>query len=363
MNKKTLLLGITLFSMFFGAGNLIFAPFLGAQSGTLVWAALAGMLVTSVIMPIASICIIAPYKTASNMIGKISKPLAFVFMTLVYLLIGPCIAIPRTASTALEMWSWLLPQGWISYAAVLLFFAAAWAMAVHPGKLKDILGRVMGPILLLLILFVCVPLLFAPADPVGASELYAASPFMTGLNEGYQTMDILAAFCFGILISTSIQKMNLKNPQKVLMSSALVAGVLLAAVYTLLAVCTSRQSALLQPLTNGAQILSTAATMTWGSFGRILCGLIFLIACLNVCSGLLACCSEYFQETFPKLSYRNWLLIFTVAGALVACTGLDGILSWSGTLLSWICPIALIILAIGLWNTLRSRKSAKKEAE
>ncbi|MBF0578306.1 branched-chain amino acid transport system II carrier protein [Erysipelotrichaceae bacterium RD49] len=357
MNRKIILLGITLFSMFFGAGNLIFAPFLGAQAGSSMWLALSGMLLTSVVMPVCSICIIAPYGNASNLISRIYKPLGPIFMTLVYLLIGPCIAIPRTASTALEMWTWLLPGKWMPILAVMAFFGAAYLMAVHPGKLKDILGKVMGPILLVLILFVSIPLLFRPANIVAPSSLYAASPFFTGLNEGYQTMDILAAFCFGIIITMNIKKMQLANPQKALAQSAIVAGILLASVYILLAFCSARNSADLQGLSNGAQILSTAAMQTWGSFGQILCGLIFLIACLNVCSGLLACCSEYFEETFSRFSYRTWLMIFTIAGTLTACSGLDSILSWSGKLLSLICPIAILILAIGLFNTIKDRKA------
>lgn len=363
MTKDILILGITLFSMFFGAGNLIFAPYLGAQAGSALVPALSGMLVTSVVMPVVSICIIAPYRTASNMISKIWKPLGPIFMTIVYLLIGPCIAIPRTAGTAMEMWSWLIPARPVQIAAICLFFIAAYFMAVHPGKLKDILGKIMGPILLILILCVCIPLLFAPASVSAPAAAFTGTPFWTGLNEGYQTMDILAAFCFGILISTNIEKMNIKKKNQALALSAVCAGILLALVYILLAVCSSRNSALFGSFTNGAQILSAAATQTWGSLGRILSGLIFLIACLNVCSGLLACCAEYFEETFGKLSYRSWLITFTVAGSVVACTGLDSILSWSGTLLSWICPIAILILAIGLYNSVCKSLAKKSTAK
>lgn len=360
MNKK-IILGITLFSMFFGAGNLIFAPSLGVQAGSQVWPALAGMLITSVAMPVLAICIIAPYGTASHMISRISKPLGPIFMTLVYLLIGPCIAIPRTASTALEMWQWMLPASWMRIMAVFLFFGVAWCMAVRPGKLKDILGKVMGPILLLLILFVCVPLLAGPEDVAASTGAFSTAPFMTGLNEGYQTMDILAAFCFGILITTSIQKMKLSNPRKSLAVAALWAGVLLCAVYILLAISCARSSASLQAYSNGAQILSAAAIQTWGSFGQILSGMIFLVACLNVCSGLLACCSKYFEETFGKFSYRSWLILFTLCGAITACTGLDSILSWSGTLLSLISPIAVVILVVGLFHTLKDKGAHQKE--
>ena len=37
--RELLLVGFTLFSMFFGAGNLIFPPFTGAQAGTSTWIA------------------------------------------------------------------------------------------------------------------------------------------------------------------------------------------------------------------------------------------------------------------------------------------------------------------------------------
>ena len=49
--KNLLLVGFTLFSMFFGAGNLIFPPHLGAQAGTSLWPAFAGLAV-SVLMNI-----------------------------------------------------------------------------------------------------------------------------------------------------------------------------------------------------------------------------------------------------------------------------------------------------------------------
>lgn len=360
MTKKTLLLGITLFSMFFGAGNLIFAPYLGAKSASDAWLALAGMLTTSVLMPVLAIVIIAPYQTANNMISRIWKPLGPIFMTLVYLLIGPCIAIPRTASTALEMWTWLVQGQWATILWIVLFFSMALIMAIRPGKLKDILGKVMGPILIVLILLVCIPLLFNEPQVVAAGGIYASNPFFTGLNEGYQTMDILAAFCFGIIIVMNIKKLEIKKEKQTLALSAIIAGTLLASLYILLAFTASQNSGIFQPLSNGAQILSLAASMTYGSFGQILCGLIFLIACLNVCSGLLACCSEYFHEHFPVLSYFQWLMLFTIAGAITACTGLDSILSWSGTLLSYICPLSLVLLVFGVFFSIKDRRFQTK---
>ena len=53
--RKLLIVGLTLFSMFFGAGNLIFPPFLAAQAGTAVWPALLGFLVSAVGLPVLGV--------------------------------------------------------------------------------------------------------------------------------------------------------------------------------------------------------------------------------------------------------------------------------------------------------------------
>lgn len=348
MNKKNWVLGITLFSMFFGAGNLIFAPYMGAQAGSQTIWALPGFVCTAVLLPIAAIITIAPYGSAQAMISRIWKPLGVIFVTIIYLLIGPCIAIPRTASTSFEMWTWLIGSGLnarILY--TLIFFGASALLALYPGKLRTILGRILGPLLLLLVGFVCIPMLFRISAPVAPTDPWAQGAFVKGLNEGYQTMDILAAFCFGLIFMLNIRQAGAANEKKTFLISACIAGGLLAAVYALLAMSAMFQSGTLQACSNGAEILSVMAGSVWGSAGQLLCGLIFLLACLNVCTGLIASCSEYFSLQFPNVSYRIWLVLFTLAGAGASCLGLDSILAWSGTILSWICPIAVLLLITG----------------
>lgn len=349
MKKQTLFLGITLFSMFFGAGNLIFAPWLGVQASSAGWLALAGFLCTAVVAPISVIVIIAPYGSAKAMISRIWKPLGPIFMTVIYLLIGPVIAIPRTASTSMEMWTWLIGNSMLSRIVfTVCFFIAASLLALYPGKLKDFLGRLSGPVLLVLILMVCIPVLFIPSGSSPAQPPYDQRPFLSGFNEGYQTMDILAAFCFGLIILLNIRQAKMPDERKALYGAALIAAVLLGAVYTLLAAAGIHQSGILQACSNGAQILSAMAESVYGPASKVLIGLIFLLACGNVCAGLLACCAEYFSLLVPKIGYRIWLIGFAVLGALMACTGLDAILSWSGMILSWICPIAIVLMVTGL---------------
>ena len=50
--KTKFLMGVTLFSMFFRAGNLIFPPYLGAQAGTSAWTAFIGFAMSAVGLPV-----------------------------------------------------------------------------------------------------------------------------------------------------------------------------------------------------------------------------------------------------------------------------------------------------------------------
>ena len=124
--KSLLLVSFTLFSMFFGAGNLISPPHLGAQAGTSLWPAFAGLAVSAVGLPIAGVTAVARAGGLDRLAGRVHPVFAMVFTILVYLSIGPCLAIPRTASTSFQMLVPLIGGGTgLQLAYSVLFFAAA----------------------------------------------------------------------------------------------------------------------------------------------------------------------------------------------------------------------------------------------
>ena len=101
--KNTILVGLTLFSMFFGAGNLIFPPFLGNQAGVNVWIAMAGFAVTAIGFPILGVAAVAKSGGLDVLARRVHPVFASIFTLLIYVSIGPGLAIPRTASTSFEM--------------------------------------------------------------------------------------------------------------------------------------------------------------------------------------------------------------------------------------------------------------------
>jgi LIVCS family branched-chain amino acid:cation transporter len=355
MNKQSLLIGFTLFSMFFGAGNLIFPAFMASQAGAMTPWALAGFLLTAVACPIAAVLICLRWKNAWNLCAAFSPKFALVFMTVLYLMIGPCLAIPRTASTSFSMLGFLIPDTitWrIAYS--LLFFAAAGWTARKPGSLKDVLGKITTPLLILMIALLAVGVFQHPANVAEPMQTYAAHPGLEGAFDGFQTMDILAAMCFADILwlnvkNTGVQKQERKQ---LLIQAALIAGILLAAAYSVLGIAGMNQSGMLAQSTNGAQVLLALASLGWGSWGTWLAGLLFVTACYNVCSNLLSCTSIYFSQTF-HIPYKACLGLFTLAGFILSCFGLDAILQVSAPALEILCPIAVIVLLAGFVKSMK----------
>ena len=194
--KKSLLVGMTLFSMFFGAGNLILPPLLGAQAGEAAVPAMIGFLVTAIGFPVLGIIAVALAGDLPKLAGRVNARFALVFTVLVYLSIGPCLAIPRTSSTSFEMLAPLLPESVsLNVASIVFsvaFFAIAYALAMRPGKLTQVLGRICAPALIILIIVIVVSSIAAPlGEPMPVRAPYDNAAAVQGFLNGYQTMDLL----------------------------------------------------------------------------------------------------------------------------------------------------------------------------
>lgn len=350
--KKLLLVGFTLFSMFFGAGNLIFPPQLGAQAGTNLWPAFAGLAVSAIGLPIAGVIAVARAGGLPQLAGRVHPVFAQVFTILVYLSIGPCLAIPRTASTSFEMLTPLLgssPALQLGYSV--LFFAAAWAVALHPDKLADWLGRLLCPCLILLILCLFTGCLLHPlaAHYGSPTPAYAALPAAQGILYGYQTMDTLAALNFGAVIALNIRAQGVSEPKAVeqgTIRAGLVAGALLLAVYAMLGHAGAQTGAVQSGLATGADVLAALAQRLFGRAGLVLLAAIFVIACFNTCVGLIACVGQYFHELLPRAPYPMIAGFFALASMLISNLGLAGIIRLSTPVLNAVYPAAIVLIIL-----------------
>ena len=234
----------------------------------------------------------------------------------------------------------------------LAFFAGAYQLAKRPAHFKDVLGKWMTPVLLVMIAVMFAAGLFYLKDaPAAPQQAYADGAFMKGFVEGYNTMDTLAAIVFGIVIALNVQACGVSEKKAVarsIMNAGVIAGVFLFTVYGLLAWLGARGSAVLAQAADGTAVLSGLCLQFFGPVGALLLAAIFFVACFNVCTGLLSSCAAFFHEKFPRFSFIRWLQAFTVVSFLVSILGLELILKISVPILTLLYPVAIAIIVINL---------------
>ena len=356
LNLKTkFLMGVTLFSMFFGAGNLIFPPYLGAQAGTSAWTAFIGFAMSAVGLPVLGVIAVTVSGGLNDLASRVHPKFAFVYIAVLYLAIGPCLAIPRTASTSFSMAGppflpESVPEAPVQLLYTIVFFLAASLVAMHPEKLTEYLGKRLTPVLLTLIAALFLAALVNPAGPAAApAEAYASAAPVEGFLYGYQTMDTLAALNFGMIVALNVQALGVREEKAVTGETVFagwIAGALLLAVYAMLTFVGRLSGTAFPGTADGTEVLMRTAEHLFGKAGALILALIFVIACFNTCVGLLSCCGKYFNGCFPRIGYRAWVWGFAAVSAVLANVGLEAILLFSVPVLNAIYPLAILLIAL-----------------
>lgn len=351
-----------LFSLFFGAGNLIFPPYLGQSAGEYAFAAMIGFLVTAVVLPVLGVVVVARFEGLDRLGQKVGKRFGIVFTVLIYLSIGPGLGIPRAASVPFEMaFAPYLPDGsnstiWMAVYSLVFFMVAMW-LSLTPGKLVDRIGKFLTPTLLILLLVLFVGfLLRGEVNVAQAREGYENAAFLKGFTEGYNTMDTIAALNFGLVIATTLGSFGLKEKKEIMRHTVLAgvcAGTILAIVYAMLSYMGMCSSGVYDLPDNGAQTLRAIVYQIFGTPGAVLLAVIFTLACLTTCVGLINSISQFFSVTFRKLSYRKWVIVITGFSFVVCNLGLNTILSISVPVLNAIYPVAIVLILLGLTDSIR----------
>lgn len=356
MDKKNILfLGFMLFSLFFGAGNLIFPPFLGMESGDYFIPAVIGFILTAVLMPFLAVLSVSLSDNGLLAIGQRVHPVfGFVFAVIIYLSIGALYGIPRASSVAYELGFvqvFQVESHLSLFLFTVVFFEITYFLSVDPKKMIDSIGQVLTPILLIVL-----SILFVRAfttlsyEGQAATEKFQSAPFLTGFLEGYYTMDAIAALAFGIVMINGLKDKGVRKKKDLVRGTAY-AGVIAALALTLVYISLSwigRVLPMEKTVENGADTLVLAAGQLFTNSGSLLFGTIVLLACLTTCVGLTTACASFFNEIFPKFTYKQFVLVFVVTGLLITNLGLNSILSIATPLLVFVYPFAIVLILLSL---------------
>ena len=300
-------IGLMLFALFFGAGNLIFPPALGQAAGTNFWPAIIGFLLTGVGLPLLGVLAIglSGHNHLQSMANRINPTFSLVFTVILYLSIGPFFAIPRTGTVSYEIGiKPFLPAtaggfdlGLLIYTIV--FFVIVGSLSLNPSKIVDRVGKLMTPLLLIALLILLVATFVNPLDkamaPIGD---YVNNSFLTGFQEGYLTMDTLASLVFGIIVINAIKAKGITEPKRIAgltLKVGLIASGCLALIYLGLGYLGNTANFAAGEANNGPAILTEASAMYFGVYGNIILGFAIIFACLTTAIGLISSCASYFQ--------------------------------------------------------------------
>ncbi len=364
MTKNTFVVGFMLFAIFFGAGNLIFPPKLGFESGADFWIATIGFVITGVGLPLLGIIVSASYKGGYKAaLQRIHPWFSLLFLVAIYLTIGPFFAIPRTAATAYEIaiLPFLGEQTPISLLIfTLVYFTLAIWIGLNPSKMVERIGSILTPLLLIAVLALVISGIILLSNNSSSANVMEA-PMVNGILAGYNTMDALASVAFSVIVINAIKNKGFSDEKALSKQTAMagvIAAILLALIYLSIGWIGNKLPISAEVVTDlaakkqdlGTYILNVAATQAFGDLGRTLLGAIVSLACLTTAIGLIVSVSEYFNEIFPKISYKTYAIICTLIGFGLANQGLSAVISKSIPVLLVLYPIAMSVIFLLLLN-------------
>lgn len=360
-SKDILALGFMTFALFVGAGNIIFPPMVGLQSGQHVWLAAAGFLITAVGLPVITVIALA---RVGGGIDALSSPIGqkagLLLAVICYLAVGPLFATPRTATVSFAV-------GVAPFAGngdlplliySLIYFALVVGISLYPGRLLDTVGHVLAPLKIIALAVLGIAAMLWPAgQPLPVSASYSHLPFSSGFVNGYLTMDTLGAMVFGIVIVNAARSRGVTSATlltRYAILAGLIAGIGLTAVYLTLFKLGSGSGVLVPEAQNGAEILHAYVQYTFGAAGSGFLTVLITIACLVTAVGLTCACAEFFSE-HTGIGYGKLVFLLGLFSMVVSNLGLSHLITISVPVLTAIYPpcIVLILLSFTLrwWHS------------
>ena len=355
MNRKKLVtdsivVGFALFAMFFGAGNVVFPPYIGMHAGE-QWA--NGFLfyfIADIGLALVTMFAILHAGGADNITGRIGHVASKVLMCAVILCIGPMVAIPRTAATTLEMSVTPFFSGMSPEVFSIIFFAVILLLSIKQSAVIDIVGKMLTPALLIGLLILIVKGFVSPIGDIVDTGVSASEVTVNGIKSGYQTMDVLAAMAFGIIILSSADEKGYtdsKSAAKMIGIAAALSGVLLMIVYFGLTYLGATASTVFPTDISRANLVIGIVELLLGKAGLIIFAIVIALACITTAVALVSSAASFFAKLAnDKISYSVFVVVICVSSAVISNLGLDMIIAIATPVLDIVYPPMLVLILL-----------------
>ena len=348
--KDILITGFALFSMFFGAGNLILPPFLGVQAGENWWLVTLGFLTTAVLIPILAILAHARLQgTLFDFAKKVSPIFSTIYCLIIYII---CVLLPapRTASVTHEMS--IAPYFDVSSITTsTIYFVFVLLFVLNRTKILSVLGRFLTPIIVLILLIVIVLGIGISPENINPSTL--KTPFISGVLEGYQTFDAIGGAVVGGVIVISLKLKGFRSyvvTKSLISKSGLLAGLGLLVIYAGLIALGAYFNSEISADASRTDILTQLSTTTLGRFGTVFLSVLVALACFTTAVGIITGVADYFRGFFnnSNLVYQITAVIGCVFGVLVGQFNVDFIIQIAIPVLMIAYPVTIVLILLNV---------------
>ena len=356
MKKKlldTIIIGFALFAIFFGAGNLIFPPYLGVTAGENWGIATFAFLISDPLLSIIAVMVVAALGGSALNVGRRVHPLfASALAAICVLLIGPIFAVPRTGASTHEIFVQSYFPGAPQWITSLVFFGIVLWITYKENSVMDAIGKYLTPILLFILFCIFVAAIVQPDATFATTD--GTGLFAQGFKEGYQTMDVLGAPLLAGVVMKDITRrgyLNKKDQFRMMFGVGIVAFILLALVYSTLAYSGASMSTVIDSTAQRAAMLTTIVKNLLGSWGQLAMGLAVCFACLTTAIGLTTTCGQYFEEVSKgKISYKKTILVTVAVEFIISLVGVDSLINLAVPVLTFIFPIMIALILFSAFD-------------
>ncbi len=357
--KEIWIAGFALFSLFFGAGNLILPPTLGLKSGVDWWIVVSGFVLTAVTIPILAIFAHAKLQGTLYDFGKkVSPRFSSVYCFLIYI-IAVAIPSPRTAAVTHEM----TVQPFFDTAPIytsIVYFVLVFIFAINRTRVIGLIGKFLTPIIVFILLIIIGIAVFTTSGTLQASTF--TTPFVDGILEGYQTFDAIGGVVVGAVIIISLNYSShttFDAKRNLIRKAGFIAGIGLLLIYGGLIL----SGALLGPTfaegTTRTAVLSGLSTQTLGNFGTQFLSVLVALACFTTAVGIVTGTADYISG-ICKNSKKAYLITAAIAaaiGVLVGSYQVGFIITLAVPALMFLYPITIVLIVL---NVLPDKLASKK---
>jgi len=358
--KETFVTAFALFSLFFGAGNLILPPLLGFKSGEIWWLVTLGFCLSAVLIPIFGILAHARLQgTMLDFANKVSPTFSIVYCYIVYA-ISISLPSPRTASVTHEMGI----QPFFDSPSVLtslVYFALVFIFVMNRSKILDIIGKLLTPAIILILFAIIGITLFWYDFQFGETNF--GSPFTDGILEGYQTFDAIGAVVVGgvIIISINIKnkKASFEEKKSLIRRAGWLAGLGLFIIYAGLILTGALMSDEFNSEISRTALLSGLSTKTLGNAGNLFLSILVSLACFTTAVGVVTGTADFIKHRFggSQKAYLITAIIGCVLGVAMGQFDVHYIIAVAVPALMFIYPITIVLI---LLNVVPERFASEK---